>query len=66
MSGTYKKVSKDAFYAVMNPLDVHPRVQIETLRQSGHVSIWEMRNRQVVGRSTSHASGPTHYELITP
>lgn len=45
-------VSKDRFFLVMGPRDVHPRVDVATLRDAKIVSIWEDRpTREVLGLS---------------
>lgn len=57
--------TKDQFFATINPLDVHPRVVLASLKGRWHTSIWELRNRTVVGRSESdsHGTDPTRYFL---
>jgi hypothetical protein len=42
---TFAPVTKDEFFAYIRPRDVHPRSEPE-------VTYWELRNRQVVGKST--------------
>jgi hypothetical protein len=47
-----RQVSKEEFFATMNPLNVHPRVDISTLHDELIVSRWEMQDtRRVVGTS---------------
>jgi len=40
-----REVTSDEFFAVMNPLDVHPSVRLP------HRTDWELRDRTVVGIS---------------
>jgi hypothetical protein len=52
------QVSKEKFFAVVGPLDIHPRPERE-------VVIWETPRREVVGRSTPGylCRGPKEYFL---
>lgn len=55
------EVSYEEFFAVMNPLDVHP-----SLSHSDAYSVWELRDRTVVGRSYpgwKNPGDPKHYFL---
>lgn len=58
-------VSYDQFYAVINPLDVSPSVE-----HSPDYSVWELRNRTVVGRTypgwkhSGNPNNPKRYYLI--
>jgi hypothetical protein len=62
-----KEVTKDEFFKAVGPLDVHPRVREETLRQDFIVSDWEVRpSRQIIGVSksgTGRHSFENHYFL---
>jgi hypothetical protein len=61
-----RQVTKEQFFAVMNPLDVHPRVDATTLRHRWHVSHWEIQStRNVIGisKSDSHAIEDAEYFL---
>jgi hypothetical protein len=49
------QVSKDEFYKIMNPLDVHPYSQREEDRGDGlarYKSVWKLRNGTLVGESS--------------
>jgi len=54
-----KQVSKEDFFHVINPLNVHPRVDVSSLRQRHHVSIWKMLDgtNKVIGRTESDGWG---------
>lgn len=41
---TFVSVTKDEFYAVMNPMNVHPRPERDA-------SYWETPNRTLIGKS---------------
>ena len=60
------QVSKEAFFAAMNPLNVHPRPDIPSLKGRYHTTIWEMPDRRVIGKDTSdsHIVEPTRYWLV--
>lgn len=55
----FLKVSQEQFYAVIGPMDVHPRPE-------RHVTYWETPNRTLVGRSTPGylCVGPKEYFLV--
>lgn len=60
------EVTKDVFFKTVGPLDVHPRVDVATLKERKHVSNWEMNHtRKRVGRSIpdSHGIDPTLFFL---
>ena len=61
-----RMVSQSEFFAVMNPLDVHPRVDVTTLRDRIHVSRWELPTREIIGisKTDSHGTGNDEYFLI--
>jgi hypothetical protein len=62
----FAPVSEAEFFAVMNPLDVHPRVDVASLRSRYHVSTWEAQHtRKIVGQSESdsYAIEPTRFFL---
>jgi len=42
-----KAVSKEAFFKVMNPLNVHPHPR----GNWPYTSYWELRNRKLVGKT---------------
>ena len=50
---TFKQISKEQFFSTVGQLDVHPRVLVESFKTPTHVSVWELKNRAVVGRSES-------------
>lgn len=54
-----RSVTKDTFFKTVNPLNVHPRVDVATLKARHHVSYWEMQDgtRAVIGRSESDSHG---------
>lgn len=60
-----KPATEAEFFARMNPLDVHPRVDVSTLRGRFHTSHWETRERVCLGTSVSdsHSVDPTRYSL---
>ncbi len=59
-----KQVTKAEFFAVINPLDVHPRVDAISLKQEWHISHWEMKDtRKLVGMSKSATNKPTEFYL---
>lgn len=49
------QVSETEFFRTVGQLNVHPRVDVATLKGRNHVSHWEMLDgaRRVVGRSES-------------
>ncbi len=52
------EVTKEQFYKIMGPLDVHPRVERDT-------TYWELRNRQLVGKTRGYMSeGPETYNVL--
>ena len=53
---TVKKVSKSDFYAKMI-MDVMPRVDESTLKGRFFVSYWELRNREIIGKTISDSWG---------
>lgn len=56
------RVTKKEFYAHMGPLDVHPSVM-----HSPDFTVWELRNRTVVGRSYpgwKNPGGPQFHWLV--
>lgn len=58
-----KPVTKDQFYAAMNPLDVHPSIQPG---RWPYTSLWRLRQNpdgQPLGKSVSRADGSTEYFL---
>lgn len=61
-----KTVTEEVFFAVIGPQNVHPRVDVRSLKHRWHVSHWEHRDtRQRVGRSEtdSHSAQPTRFFL---
>jgi hypothetical protein len=59
-----RQVTKEEFFAVINPLDVHPRVDAISLKSECHVSHWEMKyTRKLVGVSKSTTNKPTEFYL---
>ena len=63
-----EEVPRDVFFAAIGPLNVHPRVDIASLKERYHVSIWEIQGtRERVGKSISdsHGSGFREY-FLTP
>lgn len=61
-----KQVSEKEFFAAVGPLDVHPRVNVASLKGRYHTSNWEVQHtRRLVGRteSDSHAAEPTKFFL---
>ena len=60
-----KAVTKEQFFAVICPLDVHPSIAPGPWP---YTSIWKMRNNQrVVGKSVDHESAElTEYFLEEP
>lgn len=54
------------FFARMNPLNVHPRVDVSTLRGRFHTSYWETPDRRRLGVSVSdsHSVELTRYSLM--
>lgn len=60
-------VTESEFFAAVGPRDVHPRVDVSTLKDSKNVvSVWEdQRTRAVVGRTVgSHPH--TRFFLAAP
>lgn len=58
---TATEVTKDEFYAAMGPRDVHPSVR------EPDVTIWELRNRDVVGYSLpgwKNPGDPSRFFLV--
>lgn len=56
---TMRKISKDEFYKMVGPLDVHPSIQPGPWP---YTSLWKLRNtREVVGKSVGHADGSCDY-----
>lgn len=56
-----RQVSKDEFFAKMNPLDVHPRIQ----GRYPYTSLWELQySRRVIGKSVGHQDGSHTYFLL--
>lgn len=59
-----REVSEREFFDKVGPLDVHPRVDMNSLKTSVHVSMWEIQTtRQVVGLSESATNKPTKFYL---
>jgi hypothetical protein len=58
-----RPVTREEFFAFMGPRDVHPRVEMATLKTPAIASTWETRNRVVVGRSISPTVGKSEYFL---
>ena len=60
-----QKVTKNEFYNKMGPQNVHPRPDESTFKGRFFTSHWELKNRQVVGKSVSDSWGikPTDYYL---
>lgn len=58
-----RQVTKEDFFKVMNPLNVHPRVDASTLRDELIVSRWEMQDntRRVMGVLKSGLSKSEYY-----
>lgn len=58
-----RSVSRDEFFATVGSLDVHPRVDVSTLKDRWHESDWETPQRQRLGRTRSDSWGvePTRY-----
>ena len=48
-------VSKDAFYATVGKLDVHPSIQPGAYP---YTSLWKLRSGQVVGKSVGRRVNP--------
>lgn len=47
------EISKTEFFATVGRMDVHPNVAVATLKDRFHVSMWESRDRRVVGKTVS-------------
>lgn len=61
-----RQVSEREFFATIGPQDVHPRVDVSTLKDRYHVSRWEVQHaRRLVGMSKSDSWGvePTVFHL---
>lgn len=58
-----RKVTKEEFFSTMNPLNVHPRVDVTTLRDAKIVSHWEMQDgtRRCMGTSKGHWDAAEYY-----
>lgn len=53
-----RKVTKEEFFATVGPLNVHPRVDMASLKTREHASTWEdLNTRRVVGRTVSDSWG---------
>jgi hypothetical protein len=54
-----QRVTKEQFYAIVNPLNVGPAVDVSTLKHRCHVSYWRMLDgtRALIGKSESDAYG---------
>lgn len=59
MSQDLKEVTREAFFARINTLNVHPRAEREA-------SYWEMPDRTLIGKSTPGymCIGPKAYYLV--
>jgi len=53
----FKEVSKNQFFDVIGPLDVHPRVERDK-------TYWETRERHLVGITRGYASDETPFFLL--
>jgi hypothetical protein len=53
----FKSATRAHFFARINSLDVHPRVDVGTLKGRYHVSYWEMPDRRCIGKSVSDSYG---------
>ena len=51
--GKMRPVTKQEFFQVIGPQNVHPRVDESSLSKRFHTSVFETRKRQPVGRSVS-------------
>lgn len=61
-----KPVTKEEFFAIIGPRDIHPKVDPSSLKFRWHISHWETPGRKVVGLSRSDSWGieePT-YQLV--
>jgi hypothetical protein len=58
-------VTKDQFFAVIGQMDVHPRVEVASLKGRVFTSKWETPRREHIGTSHSDSYGinPTIFEL---
>lgn len=61
-----RQVTKQEFFAAINPRDVHPRVDTTTLKGRYHTSSFETPARVLVGRlvSDSWAVDPSQFFLV--
>jgi hypothetical protein len=59
------KTTYSLFFATINPLDVHPKVVVASFQGRWHTSIWELRDRTVIGRTETDSWDvqPTRYYL---
>ena len=46
-----KRVSREAFFAVINKLDVHPTPQGSYIKGRGYLTHWKLRDGSLVGVS---------------
>ena len=57
------RVTRDEFFAKMNPLDVHPNIEGRWQDLTGYTSVWKLRLGKIVGVSDSFGEG--RYWLIS-
>lgn len=50
-------VTMEEFFAAVGPRDVHPKVDVSTLKSRHHLSRWETRQRVLVGTSLTDSWG---------
>jgi hypothetical protein len=62
------EVSQAEFFAVINPLDVHPRVDIASFKQPETISAWEIQHsRERIGVTASKAGlGEPRWYFLVP
>lgn len=61
------EVTKDAFYAAMGPLNVHPSAQTPYYQNGvAGVSLWKIGGRDLIGKTCSDINqfGNTLYPLV--
>lgn len=62
----FKEISREAFFATVGQMDVHPMVDERTLKGRFYTSIWKLRNQKIVGKtiSDSHGIEPGQYFVV--
>ena len=65
LNDALNSTSKVDFFNKVGPLDITPRVEVATLSHRFHVSLWEIRNRTIMGKTVADSWGvmPTKFWL---